>query len=71
MYTVSRNGRLNVWECDSQLSDLVERTINEDEDDEDVEIEDEKRKNLKINEEIINDDDSIKKIGIKYRKKAK
>ena len=29
LYTVSRNGRLNIWECDTKLDGLVKRVKNE------------------------------------------
>jgi periodic tryptophan protein 2 len=79
-YTVSRNGRLNVWECDTPLNGLVEKKIEEEKEieviKEDV-LEDKKSKNKNGDEMAIDDDDSdlpdddIRNIGITYKKKAK
>lgn len=30
MYTVSKNGRLNVWECDTKLDGLIKKLKDED-----------------------------------------
>lgn len=73
-YTVSRNGRLNIWDCDTTLNGLVEKT--EDENDENLEDNsNEVRKNEKKNvNEVAEDDEdeeNIKKISIRYIKKAK
>lgn len=81
LYTISRNGRLNVWECDTRLDGLVKR--------EKYELEDEETKAEELfpgkndNEsddlnENVNDEDSDnnhaepkKKFYIHYRKKSK
>jgi hypothetical protein len=69
-YTVSRNGRLNVWECDTSLSGLVEKT---DELLNDEEYENDGKTNGEANkyENEADDEKTISKIGVKYMKKAK
>ncbi len=78
-YTVSRNGRLNVWECDTPLNGLLEKKIEEEKEieviKEDV-LEDKKSKNKNGDEMAIDNDndlpdDDIRNIGITYKKKAK
>jgi hypothetical protein len=86
-YTISRNGRLNVWECDTKLEGLVRpedytEESSEENDDEDKKVEDDflTNKMKKITnghdlEGIIdhndNSDESKKKFYIAYTKKAK
>ena len=79
---MSKNGRLNIWECDTKLDGLVKLSkddISEDEnDDEDKKVEDEFLTNKKKNSNDIDidhsdnsDEQSKKKFYIAYTKKAK
>ena len=77
-YTISRNGRLNVWECDTKLDGLIKRDKYEIES-----IEESKNEELfagktketddldKVMARNDEDQDSVKKIYIRYSKKAK
>lgn len=42
LYTISRNGRLNVWECDTPLSGLVKRPRNEQDVENEVNLDDDR-----------------------------
>ena len=75
-YTISRNGRLNVWECDTKLNGLVEKTEEDDEEEqEESEHEGEEKKTKAAtvvkDETMGEDEEENKKIGIRYKKKAK
>ena len=76
---MSRNGRLNVWECDTRLDGLVklDQDENDDEnDDEDKKVDDEFLTNKKkINQNQTTDitdlEENKKKFYIAYLKKSK
>lgn len=69
MYTVGRNGRLNVWECDTKLNGLIPFVEEEEEpeDDEDEFTGKSKKKEVETTE----DGRPIRKIYVNYRKTAK
>ena len=82
MYTIGRNGRLNVWECDTRLDGLIKQNKNEANPEFDLDsdefsrsksqtqaVEDEATDENK--EDMETNEDEPKKITIHYRKKAK
>ena len=87
MYTVSRNGRLNVWDCDTQLDGLVKREKYEiDEESNKVEelfsgknneLDDLNEKTNDVEKQLMetnlgaDEQDSEKRFYINYRKKSK
>ena len=78
LYTISRNGRLNVWDCNTKLDGLVKRNKGEDDDlvktgnlDED-EIEDAEDKNEEKDLDAEDENEEAKKKNkVAYRKVAK
>jgi hypothetical protein len=77
---VSRNGRLNVWECDTRLGGLVkldrDEDSNDENDDEDKKVDDDflTNKKNKTNEnqtDITDLEENKKKFYIAYLKKSK
>ena len=77
---MSRNGRLNVWECDTRLDGLVkldrDEDSNDENDDEDKKVDDDflTNKKNKTNEnqtDITDLEENKKKFYIAYQKKSK
>jgi len=80
LYTISRNGRLNVWECDTRLDGLIKQTKleNNAEYSQGMDSDELENKNSKdnldesstANMEIINENEE-KRVSILYTKKSK
>jgi hypothetical protein len=75
LYTISRNGRLNVWECDTRLDGLIKQEKNEyltEELDTD-ELGNKKRDDLdeSTSKMEITHEDGEKRVTITFRKKSK
>lgn len=82
MYTISRNGRLNVWECDTRLNELIKKPKYENVESEELGADSDELSNRKFSQEEQNEDDKmqtnsddendIEKVSlIGYKKKAK
>ncbi len=82
MYTISRNGRLNVWECDTRLNELIKKPKYENVESEELGADSDELSNRKFSQEEKNEDDKmqtnsddendIEKVSlIGYKKKAK
>ena len=75
LYTISRNGRLNVWDCNTKLDGLIKKIKGEDDDanldgEDDVEEKEEKKDEADEQSDTENEEGK-KKNRVAYRKVAK
>jgi hypothetical protein len=59
LYTISRNGRLNVWECDTKLNELIKKPKYENLENEELGVDSDELSNRKFAQEEKKEDEKM------------